>query len=340
MNVTEEITPSRSAKRLVPGQEGVNLNARSMYASFMSDMSTFRSSEFVSSNVSMHSETDSQMSENGANVFMQGASDSKRQSTAGASERDNRLEGRPASEAAGDVSAQDKSLLTAEEAAEENPEEVHQMMSDRIGRPPRRSSQESLNFKNIFTEPAAPFGKMELMKALLMAKDARFDPPYSESVISEVGSEAFEKRIELAREELSAEESNQDPDPPPPPPPNQEHLMKEILLVTAPHEGSPRGSESIFSEVGSLMFDKRLETTSICSPRAETPTYRERTFNSEEESTHKSNTLEGRVKRMRFHVSFFIKSFLNFLISNFLNARSFFEIFLYSQPLRRIGCGS
>ena len=292
INVTEDATAVRVAKRLIPDKDGANLDARSIYASFMSDVSTFRSSEFVSSNVSMHSETDSQMSENGAQVFIQGFTSNEKGT-------------RPGSIAASEGSEEKRpGTSNMEEKDEQSSDESAKPKSDK--RVQRRSSFDGKTPVHIFTEPTAPnIGKMELMKALLFAKDGANYPAYSESMVSEVGSEAFENRIEIAKEELSAEEGTQDPDPPPPPPPYQETLMKELLLVTAPHEGSPKGSESIFSEVGSLMFDKRLETWSVCSPRAETPTLKDRIFNQEESYASRSSTLEGRVKRMRFHVSLF-----------------------------------
>lgn len=293
VSVNEDITVGRVAKRLVHDKEATNLDARSIYASFMSDVSTFRSSEFVSSNVSMHSETDSQMSENGAQLILQGVISNEKGVRPGST---------VASDSSDEKKARESGTNVNEEKSEQSSDESARPKSDK--RLQRRSSFDGKVPIHVFTEPTAPnLGKMELMKALLFAKDGENHPPYSESMVSEVGSEAFENRIELAKEELSAEEGTQDPDPPPPPPPYQETLMKELLLVTAPHDGSPKGSESIFSEVGSLMFDKRLETWSVCSPRAETPTLKDRTFNQEEANTSKSNTLEGRVKRMRFHVS-------------------------------------
>ncbi|XP_065066930.1 zinc finger C3HC-type protein 1-like isoform X2 [Rhopilema esculentum] len=296
VSVTEENNPVRAGKRFATEQGKMGVDTRSMYASFLSDVSTFRSAEFVSSNVSMHSETDSQMSENGMNAT--GASDNRRNVVPPQGE--SRATVSVSSEAGEQARPRDSLGSTSEVTAEEGSDESVSQKSER--KLHRSGSQESRTFAHIFMEPTAPdTGKMELMKALLFAKDLQFDPSYSESVISEVGSEAFEKRIEIAREEMSAEENTQDPDPPPPPPPNQENLMKELLLVTAPHEGSPRGSESIFSEVGSLMFDKRLETWSVCSPRAETPTMKDRSQVQEEESPVRTSSLEGRVKRMRFH---------------------------------------
>ena len=295
INVTEDGTAVRGAKRLVPGREDANLDARSIYASFISDVSTFRSSEFVSSNISMHSETDSQMSENGSQGVAQGVSTSERGNRSGSVVTSEASDDRKQKEPGNRISTEEKDEQSADAPSKPTLEETAQ----------QRNSFESRTSVHIFTEPSAPnIDKMELMKALLFAKDGEIHPSYSESMVSEVGSEAFEHRIEAAKEELSAEEKSQelDPPPPPPPPPYQEMLMKELLLVTAPHEGSPKGSESIFSEVGSLMFDKRLETVSICSPRAETPTFKERLSNQEDTNVLKATTLEGRVKRMRFHV--------------------------------------
>ena len=305
VNVNEDATVARGAKRLVPEREGGNLDARSIYASFMSDMSTFRSSEFVSSNVSMHSETDSQMSENGSQVLIQGVVQH---------ERGNRPGSIVTSEGSDDKKQKETGTRNVEEKDEPSGEELSRTISDE--KAVQRSSHDGRKTPvHIFTEPIPPhIGKMELMKALLFAKDGENQPAYSESMVSEVGSEAFENRIELAKEELSTEEKAQEPDPPPPPPPPpyQEMLMKELLLVTAPHEGSPKGSESIFSEVGSLMFDKRLETVSICSPRSETPTLKERVANQEDVNAFRSNTLEGRVKRMRFQVRAICFGYLNY----------------------------
>ena len=286
----------RGAKRLVTDKEGTNLDARSMYASFMSDVSTFRSSEFVSSNVSMHSETDSQVSENGTQIVIQAPPVSNDKGTRpGSIAASEPNEEKRDKEPTGTARMEGKDDQSSDDSAKPKSEKRSQ----------RRGSIDGKTAFHVFTEPTAPnLGKMELMKALLFAKDGEHQHSYSESMVSEVGSEAFESRIELAKEELSAEEGTQDPDPPPPPPPYQETLMKELLLVTAPHDGSPKGSESIFSEVGSLMFDKRLETWSVCSPRAETPTFKDRTFAQDDASLSKPSTLEGRVKRMRFHVSF------------------------------------
>ena len=248
----------------------------------------------------MHSETDSQMSENGSLVITQGAT---------SHEKGNRPGSIVTSEGSDERRTKEPGTRSIEEKDEQPSDENPRPTFDE--KVQQRSSHDGRIPVHIFTEPFPPnIGKMELMKALLFAKDGENQPAYSESMVSEVGSEAFENRIELAKEELSAEARTQylDPPPPPPPPPYQEMLMKELLLVTAPHEGSPKGSESIFSEVGSLMFDKRLETASICSPRSETPTHKERTVNQDDSSTFKSNTLEGRVKRMRFHVSVLVYS--------------------------------
>ena len=157
--------------------------------------------------------------------------------------------------------------------------------------------------KHVFTEPHLPgHGHMGLMKELLLATapgESRNSLAYSESVLSEVGSEFFEKRIEAEKDDLSNDgDTLSEPNAPVPPPPVQQHLMKELLLITAPGEGSPRRSESVFSEIGSLAFDKRVEASSVCSPRATSPTWRER-FDDEDRSA----ILEGKVKRMRFHVS-------------------------------------
>ena len=251
---------------------------------------------FVSSNVSMHSETDSQMSENGSQVATQGATSHEKGTRPGS----------VVTSEGGDERRPKESGTRSFEEKDEQPGGEESSRSTFDEKVQQRGTHEGRTPVHIFTEPFPPhIGKMELMKALLFAKDGENQPSYSESMVSEVGSEAFENRIEVAKEELSTEERTQEPDPPPPPPPPpyQEMLMKELLLVTAPHEGSPKGSESIFSEVGSLMFDKRLETASICSPRSETPTPKERIVNQEDGSTFKTNTLEGRVKRMRFHVS-------------------------------------
>eukprot|EP00794_Sanderia_malayensis_P006100 gene6100-6804_t len=258
VKVTEDIAPL-SAKK------SANLDTRQIYASFISDKSTFRSSEFVSSNVSMHSETDSQMSETGT-------SDSK--------------------------TKYDKTIGQQSTENKEDANSCHELSSE-------TESQTNETNQHTFTTPLVPYaGKMELMKALLLATAPGDRDQYSESVISEVGSEAFERRIELTKDELFNDIlSSQDPEPPPPPSANQENLMKELLLVTAPRDGSPKGSASIFSEVGSLMFDKRIDSWSVCSPREGTPTFKDRLDFMDDEGNHNNrrNTLEGRVKRMRFH---------------------------------------
>ncbi len=303
VKITEEVMPLR-AKRILHSNEADTLDTRLIYASFISDRSTFRSSEFVASNASMHSEGDSQMSENGIASLIQSARELRAAQLGMSVDKD--ISSLQSSDAQEDAARQEISFELQSEGSGDHSDDNKSKKNEMSQHHQRESKADSY----IFTEPLAPYvGKMELMKALLLATapgEHDNSSYYSESVISEVGSEAFEKRIEIAKEELSSEMiMGRDPGPPPPPPVHQENLMKELLFVTAPKDGSQKGSTSVFSEVGSLLFDRKHDTSSVCSPRAETPTFTDR-VDQDFETVTRSNTLEGRVKRMRFQVSIYL----------------------------------
>ena len=159
----------------------------------------------------------------------------------------------------------------------------------------------------MFQEPKAPPQATPhgLMKELLLSTapgSTKTLSKYSDSIFSEVGSECFEKRLEgITEDEIVLEKAITENPHSQQPAHTQQQWMKELLLLTAPSSSSAAtytdASESVFSEVGSVSFDKRLEVSSMVnSPRAATPV---RSNSIDEEEV----VMPTKTKRMKLQVS-------------------------------------
>lgn len=157
-------------------------------------------------------------------------------------------------------------------------------------------SSHNVSKQSLFSEPRIPLATpQELMKELLLstAPGGRSHSIYSDSIFSEVGSECFEKRLEDTTEkDLELEKAITENPPSSHPNHVQQQWMKELLFMTADNN-SVEATESVMSEIGSVSFDRRIDSHSHSTahtPRVMTP-------------VHTTEDDEGepvRNKRMRF----------------------------------------